>query len=70
MGKEDGGGGGSGGPDLVEELHEGVVDHEGDAHVEAHATQTRHRPLVEPTKGPNSLLRPPLLPKSIRRRGI
>lgn len=34
-------------PDLVEEVHEGVVDHEGDGDVEAHATEPRNGALVE-----------------------
>jgi hypothetical protein len=35
------------GPDLVEELHEAVVDHKGDGHVQADAAHARQRPLVE-----------------------
>jgi hypothetical protein len=34
-------------PELVEQLHEGIINHEGDGHVEAHPAQTRHRTLVE-----------------------
>ena len=35
------------GPDLVEEVHEAVVDHEGDGHVQAHSAHARQRSLVE-----------------------
>ena len=34
-------------PELVEEIHEGVVDHEGDGDVQADAAQSWHRALVE-----------------------
>ena len=37
-------------PGLIEELHEWVVDHEGNGHVQAHATQSGQRALVEPRK--------------------
>ena len=36
---------------LVEDLHERVVDHEGDGHVETHAAQAGDRALVEPAAG-------------------
>ncbi len=35
------------GPDLVEEVHEAVVDHEGDGDVQAHSAHARQRSLVE-----------------------
>ena len=35
------------GPDLVEVLHEGVVDHEGDGNVQADPAHPRHCSLVE-----------------------
>ncbi len=38
------------GPDPVEVLHEGVVQNEGDAHVQADSAQARHCSLVKSTK--------------------
>ena len=37
-------------PDLVEEVHEGVIDHEGNSHVEAHPGEAGHRAFVEPAE--------------------
>lgn len=34
-------------PKLIEQIHKRIVDHERDADVEAHASQSRHRALVE-----------------------
>ena len=38
------------GPHFVEELHEAVVDHEGDGHVQAHARHPRDGSLVESSR--------------------
>lgn len=40
-------------PDAVKELHDGVVDHERDAHVHTDSTKTRDRPFVEPARTHN-----------------
>lgn len=34
-------------PNFVKQVHKRIVDHEGNRHIQTHATQTRHRALVE-----------------------
>ena len=43
-------------PHSVEELHEGVVDHEGDGNVQAHAAETGDGALVETARHPTYVI--------------